>query len=319
MNLELKPKLLVIVGPTASGKSDLAVRIAEWIAAQKICGYSGAEVISADSRQVYRGLDIGTGKITPEEMRGIPHHLLDVADPHDRFTTMDWKTRAEEAVTDIVSRGNLPIICGGTGFYISTLIDNLAFPDVEMDPEEQKLLESRPADELFQELQRLDPARAATIDSMNKRRVVRAIVIARELGAVPPVTRSTTLKYDVLMIGIKPDDLDLRQKIQKRLISRLDTGMIEEAQRLHAPPPEGAGLSYERMDELGLEYRYLARFLKGELDRDGLIGELSAKIWQYAKRQMTWFKRDAQIRWFRPGDLVEIYGTVRAHLGETRR
>ena len=176
----MKTKLLVIVGPTASGKSDIAVRLAQ--------KYNG-EVISADSRQVYKGLDIGTGKITAAEMKGIPHWCLDVADPHERFTAMDWKEQAEKAIVDIVSRGKLPIICGGTGFYISALIDDLGFPDVEANTEEQKKLEEKTAEELFEELKKLDPARAATIELKNKRRLARAIIIARELGSVPAITR----------------------------------------------------------------------------------------------------------------------------------
>ncbi|MEI6058100.1 MAG: isopentenyl transferase family protein, partial [bacterium] len=144
-----KIPLLVIVGPTASGKSGLAVQLAK-NAAGEVTG----EIISADSRQVYVGLDIGTGKITREEMEGVPHHLLDIADPHERFTTMDWKKLAEVAIADIHARGKLPIICGGTGFYISTLIDDLGFPDVEADPVEQARLEAQTPEMLFEELKK---------------------------------------------------------------------------------------------------------------------------------------------------------------------
>ncbi|MEN9912961.1 MAG: tRNA delta(2)-isopentenylpyrophosphate transferase, tRNA dimethylallyltransferase [Candidatus Parcubacteria bacterium] len=286
-----KPKLIVIVGPTASGKSDLAVRMAQ--------KYNG-EVISADSRQVYTGLDIGTGKITTAEMQGVPHHLLDVMSPHERMTAIDWKVLAEKAIDDIISRGKLPIICGGTGFYISALIDDLGFPDVEADTDEQKELEEKSVDELFIELKKVDPARSSTIDPKNKRRLARAIIIARRLGAVPPVTKPVEPKYDVLMIGIKWSDEELKDRIQKRLISRVDGGMIEEAQKLNSP--EGVNLSFERMEEMGLEYRYLAYLLKKELTKEQLVERLSSKIWQYAKRQMTWFKKDTRIQWFAPNE-----------------
>jgi tRNA dimethylallyltransferase len=302
----MKPKLLVIVGPTASGKSDLAVQLAK--------KFNG-EVISADSRQVYTGLDIGTGKITTTEMQGIPHHLLDIASPHDRLTAIDWKILAEKSIDDIISKGKLPIICGGTGFYISTLIDDLGFPDVEADTDEQKELESRSVDDLFKELKKVDPARSSTIDPKNKRRLARAIIIARKLGAVPPVTKPAESRYNTLMIGLKLPDDELRGRIHKRLISRLDSGMIEEARRLHTAPPEGSGLSYERMEELGLEYRYLAYLLKKELTREGLIEKLSTKIWQYAKRQMGWFKRDARINWFAPSEVESINNIVQTFLG----
>lgn len=294
-NSPSKPKLLVIVGPTASGKSDLAVRLA--------LAHNG-EVISADSRQVYTGLDIGTGKITTAEMQGVPHHLLDVASPHDRMTAIDWKVLAEKSIADIIARGKLPIICGGTGFYISALIDDLGFPDVEADTDEQKELEAKTVDELFLELKKVDPARSSTIDPKNKRRLARAIIIARRLGAVPPVTKPVEPKYDTLMIGITWPDDELKSRIQKRLVSRIDAGMIEEAQKLNSP--DGGNLSFERMEELGLEYRFLAYFLKKELTKEELIERLSSKIWQYAKRQMTWFKKDARIQWFAPTEFEGV-------------
>ncbi|MBP6858586.1 MAG: tRNA (adenosine(37)-N6)-dimethylallyltransferase MiaA [Candidatus Pacebacteria bacterium] len=295
MTSPTKPKLLVIVGPTASGKSDLAVRLA--------LAHNG-EVISADSRQVYTGLDIGTGKITTAEMQGVPHHLLDVASPHDRMTAIDWKVLAEKSIADIIARGKLPIICGGTGFYISALIDDLGFPDVEADTDEQKELEAKTVDELFLELKKVDPARSSTIDPKNKRRLARAIIIARRLGAVPPVTKPVEPKYDTLMIGITWPDDELKSRIQKRLVSRIDAGMIEEAQKLNSP--DGGNLSFERMEELGLEYRFLAYFLKKELTKEELIERLSSKIWQYAKRQMTWFKKDARIQWFAPTEFEGV-------------
>jgi tRNA dimethylallyltransferase len=299
MNHESKPKLLVIVGPTASGKSDLAVRLA--------LAHNG-EVISADSRQVYTGLDIGTGKITTAEMQGVPHHLLDVASPHDRMTAIDWKVLAEKSIADIIARGKLPIICGGTGFYISALIDDLGFPDVEADTDEQKELEAQSVDDLFKELKKVDPARSSTIDPKNKRRLARAIIIARRLGAVPPVTKPAEPKYDTLMIGITWPDDELKSRIQKRLVSRIDAGMIEEAQKLNSP--DGGNLSFERMEELGLEYRFLAYFLKKELTKDELVERLSSKIWQYAKRQMTWFKKDARIQWFAPTAFNDVENKV---------
>ena len=169
---------------------------------QKIGGFRGAEIISADSRQLYTGLDIGTGKITLTEMRGIPHHLLDIAHPQDRFTAIQWKEQAEKAIAEIVARGNLPIICGGTGFYISTLIDDLGFPEVEADTEEQKKLEEMSVDDLFLELKKVDPNRSSTIDPRNKRRLARAIIIARALGSVPQITKPAEAPYDVCMIGL---------------------------------------------------------------------------------------------------------------------
>ncbi|MEK7610099.1 MAG: tRNA (adenosine(37)-N6)-dimethylallyltransferase MiaA [Patescibacteria group bacterium] len=311
-----KLPLLVILGPTATGKSDLAVKLAGWIAQEKIGNYSGAEIISADSRQVYKGLNIGTGKITSEEMHGIPHHLLDVADPHERFTAIQWKQLAEHAIIDIAARGKLPIICGGTGFYISTLIDDLGFPDVEADTEEQKKLEALSVDELFLELKKVDPNRSSAIDPKNKRRLARAIIIARALGAVPPIMRSVESKYHANMIGITLPDEKLKEKIHARLIQRLGIGMIEEAKRLHTPLLMGLELSYERMDELGLEYRYLSHYLQEKLNQEELIEKLATKIWQYAKRQMTWFKKDQRIVWFDPRKITEIQNLIIEKFGK---
>ena len=319
-----KNKLLVILGPTATGKSDLAVELAKWIEKEKIGAYKGAEIVSADSRQVYTGLDIGTGKITKEEMRGIPHYCLDIIEPQKRFSVMDWKKSAELAIADIYSRGKLPIICGGTGFYISALIDDLNFPDVEIDLAEQKSMEKKPVEELLAELQSLDLKRAKDMenggDSKNARRLARAVLIARELGSVPKLNKSSNIgdtghkggndaggenlaKYEPLIVGLIVPDEVLKERIHARLIKRLHNGMIEEAQKL--------GLSYERMDELGLEYRYLAKFLQGELTRQQLIEVLSIKIWQYARRQKTWFKRDKRIEWFAPADIEKIEALIK--------
>lgn len=288
------PRILVILGPTATGKSDIAVQLA-----LKLNG----EVVSADSRQVYKGLDIGTGKVTTAEMQGVPHHCLDIADPKERFTTMDWKLSAEKAIDDILSRGKLPIVCGGTGFYIATLVDNLGFPDVKADTEEQKELELRSPEELFEMLKKLDPARAKTIDLKNKRRLSRAIIIAKKLGSVPEVVKPLEPKYDSVMIGItSPSNAALKKRIIDRLMARLQAGMVEEATKLH-----NDGLSYERMDELGLEYRYLAQFLQHKITQQELLDTLVTKIWQYARRQKTWFKKDTRIHFMeQPVNLDKI-------------
>ncbi|MAF59806.1 tRNA (adenosine(37)-N6)-dimethylallyltransferase MiaA [bacterium] len=282
MRRKKKQKIIVIVGPTASGKSDLAVEIAR--------KHSG-EVISADSRQVYKGLDIGTGKITKKEMKGVPHHLLDVVSPKRVFTVVDFKEKAERAIKDIASRGKLPIIAGGTGFYIQAFIDNIDFPAVPANKKLREKLATKKTEELFEEISRLDQDRAASIDPKNKQRLIRAIEIVRTLGKVPKAKQPS--RYDVLMIGIKIDNEKLRKRIEKRLKARMKRGMIAEAKRLHKK-----GLSYKRMEELGLEYRCLAKFLRGKITKKELVREIEIKDWQYAKRQKTWFERDKRIRWF---------------------
>ncbi len=324
----MRSKVLVIVGPTASGKSGLAVKIAREIEREKPGGYAGAEVISADSRQVYRGLDIGTGKITHREMRGVRHHLLDVADPRRAFSVEKYRTLANHAIADIVSRGKLPIITGGTGFYIDMLVNGIDLPPIGADPKLRARLEERSPAQLMALLRRLDCKRWNDInknpsDKKNARRIIRAIEIAyvtRQkakgmaegcvspyISAGPARDRASALttapcrnKYAHIFIGIQLPPDELRRRIHKRLLARIKSGMIAEASHLHAPRsarnPNG-GLSWKRMEELGLEYRYLARHLQGKLSRAEFIAELESAIWQYARRQMTWWRRNRNIHW----------------------
>lgn len=295
-------KVAVILGPTASGKSDLAVEIA--------LKFNG-EIVSADSRQIYRSLNIGTGKITVDEMHGILHHLLDVADPREQYSVARFKRDAEKKIDDILSREKFPILCGGTGFYIQAIIDNIPPPEIEPNETLRKELAVKTSGELFTMLQKMDPGRAATIDSKNPRQLVRAIEIAQSLGKVPKISAAPK-KYDVLQIGIRTDKETLHARIVARLEKRLETGMIEEATKLHQ-----SGLSFERMDELGLEYRYLAIYLQGKITLENMKKELSAKIRQYAKRQMTWFKRDTRIRWFTLEEKEKIFTKIELFLQNT--
>jgi tRNA dimethylallyltransferase len=276
-----KPKIIVVVGPTASGKSDLAVVLAKQF---------GGEVVSADSRQVYRDMDIGTGKVTKREMAGIPHHLLDVVSPKTIYSVADYQHDGAEAIREILGRGKLPIICGGTGFYISALVDNLILPDVPPDQKLRKHLEKKSPRELFALLKKLDPKRAKTIDEKNPRRLLRAIEIATALGSVPPLKHGG--QYDPLMIGIITPTQKLRERIRLRLLARMRSGMAAEVRRLHQK-----GLSWKRMENLGLEYRYLARYLQGKLTKPEMLMQLEAEIAHYAKRQMTWFNKDKRIHW----------------------
>lgn len=278
----MKTKILVVLGPTATGKSDLAVRLAK-----KLNG----EIISADSRQVYKGLDIGTGKITKREMKGVPHHLLDVADPKRKFSVVEYVKLAKKAIEEISTRNKLPIIVGGTGFYIEALVDGIIFPDTPPDLELREKLGKKSAEELLAILKKLDPRRAKTVDQKNSRRLIRAIEIAKALGKVPKLKKTTSL-YTPSFIGLNLPKEELQSKIGARLKKRLK-GMIEEAKRLHKK-----GLSWKRMDELGLEYRYLALYLQKKITKEEMVEILEKEIWHYAQRQMTWFKRDGRIKWF---------------------
>lgn len=293
-------KIIVILGPTATGKSDLAVFLAK-----KFDG----EVISADSRQVYKGLDIGTGKITKKEMAGIPHHLLDVTNPKRVFTVSEYKKLAENALEKIWKRGGLPIICGGTGFYIQALVDGIILPEVPPNKKLRKKLEKKSAAELFAILKKLDPRRAKEIDAKNPRRLIRAIEIAKYLGKVPNLAIRPPSDTGILQIGIDLPDRILKERIIKRLNARIKQGMIIEAKRLRRK-----GLSWKRMGALGLEYSYLAQYLQRKITKEQMITELERAIWQYAKRQRTWFKRDTRIMWFQPQHMKRVERLVRKFL-----
>ncbi len=281
----MKPRLLVILGPTATGKSDLAVKLAK-----KLKG----EIISADSRQVYKGLDIGTGKINKKEMRGVPHHLLDVADPRKQFSVAKFQELGQKTINEILKRKKVPILVGGTGFYIEALVDGMILPEVKPDLQLRKRLNKKTAAQLLSQLKKLDPVRAENIDPKNSRRIIRAIEIATALGKVPKI-KKVEGKYKPTFIGLNFPAQELRERIHRRLIKRIKQGMITEAKRLHSQ-----GLSWKRMNELGLEYKYLALHLQGKLTKEEMIEKLSTEIWRYAKRQITWFKRDKRIKWFNP-------------------
>ena len=273
-----KQKLIVVCGPTATGKTAKSIEIAK-----KING----EVISADSRQVYKYLDIGTAKITAEEMETIPHYMIDVVEPHEKFSVAQYKKMTQEIINDIHSRGKTPILVGGTGMYIDAIIYNRNFPEVPPNQELREKLEAMDIAQLFTLLAELDPERAEAIDKDNRVRLVRAIEIATALGKVPKQEKLES-PYDLEIYYIDRPDDELKQRIHDRNIQRMNDGLIEEIENLH----KNHNVSWERMDELGLEYRYVSQFVQGEIEtKEKLIEILDQKIWQYVKRQRTWFKK----------------------------
>ncbi len=277
----MQPKIIVILGPTASGKSDLAVKIAK--------RFNG-EIISADSRQVYRGLNIGSGKITKKEMRGIPHYLLGVASPKKFFSVDKYKQLAQKSLNKILSRGKIPIICGGTGLYIDSLIYNYQFPAVPPDIKLRKKLENLTTAKLLKKLEVLDSEYAKKIDTRNPRRLMRAIEIATALGKIPELKKEA--RYDILKIGLRLPDKKIKANIEKRLYKRLGIGMIAEVKKLH-----DQGLSWKKLDNFGLEYRFLSRYLRGLITKEEMRKLILKESFRYAKRQMTWFKRDKETIW----------------------
>lgn len=279
----MRKKLIVIVGPTASGKTDLAVEIAR---------RTNGEIVSADSRQVYRGMDIGSGKVTRWEMRGVPHHLLDVSHPRRTFTVSHYQRQARAALRSIWKRGRTPIICGGTGLYIRSVVDGLVIPDVRPNSALRRTLERKTVEQLHALLAKQDPERARGIDRHNPRRLVRALEIVAAKGSVPPLTLHP-IDADILVIGIQRAVPRLHELIRARLMRRLRAGMVAEVRRLH----DTEHVSWKRLEGFGLEYRHVARFLEGKVTREQMVEDLIRDIVAYAKRQMTWFRPDERIHW----------------------
>lgn len=272
-------KLVAVVGTNASGKSGLGIALAKKY---------GGEVISADSRQVYRGLDLGSGKVTAEEMQGVPHHLLDVCEPGGFFTMADFQRLAYEAIDGIHVRGKVPFLVGGTGLYVAAVCDGYILSDIAPDLDYRRELEEKTTGELCAMLVAVMPGNG--IDPCNRNRVMRALEKIHD-GDVAGDRKQA--RYEVLKMGVTWDRPTLCRRIDERLDRRMQDGMLEEVQGLL-----DSGVNAEFLDRLGLEYRYLTRYLVGEIpDRAVMLDELSRAIKRFAKRQMTWFRRDKDIHW----------------------
>ena len=280
----IKRKIIVILGPTSSGKSSLAVKLAK-----KFCG----EIISADSRQVYKGMDIGSGKITKDEMMGIPHYLLDIASPKRNFSVSRYQKMTEKAILDITKRGKVPILCGGTAFYLKVITEGIILPKTKPDWKLRKELEKKDVKELYQILKKLDPRRAGSIEKDNPRRLIRAIeIVTKSKKAVPVIKKES--RFVSLKLGIETEQEKLNRAIKKRLIKRLEKGMIEETKRL-----KESGISWKRLDSFGLEYRWIARYLQKKIPYNQMVESLYKDIVKFSKKQMAWFKKDDEIEWIK--------------------
>ena len=289
------PKIIVILGPTSSGKSDLAIKVAK--------KFNG-EIISADSRQIYRGMNLGTGKVTKAEQKMARHWMLDIVNPKTDYSVAKYKKVAENAIENILRRNKLPILCGGTGFWIKTLVDDVNFPEVKPNQELRRKLEVLSADTLYKKLLKLDPVRAKNIDAKNKVRLIRAIEICKELGKVPEIIHQssvTSSRYNFLQIGIDLPKEKLHQNIEKRLNARFKKGMIKEVENLHFK----TGVSWKRLEMFGLEYRYISQFLQKKITMQEMKNKLLQESKDYAKRQMTWFKKDQRILWLKNYSKIE--------------
>lgn len=269
-----KLNILCIIGPTASGKSSRAVK--EALA-------RGGEVISVDSRQVYRGLDIGTEKTSLGEMGGVPHYLIDIREPEDSYSAGDFVEDAKKLIEDITARGKLPILAGGTHFYFDALLYGLPTSPTERKVPNMELSE-RTSEELYAEIVRRDPRRAKDIDPKNKRRLIRALELIETHGKVPERKREAEA-YTTEWIIVDPGKEALEARIEARLKDALSRGLIEEVRSVR----ERVGDA--RLNELGLEYRIVGEYLRGELSEEKLLPTLLSKLKQYARRQRAWIRK----------------------------
>jgi len=314
-SFKTKYKIIVIVGPTASGKSELAVKLAK-----KING----EIISADSRQIYRGLDIGTGKVrgkwTKYEKftrsrkffiyRGIPHYCIDFVSPKRIFTAAEFKKCAINAIKEISNRGKIPIVAGGTGFWINALVYDMPLPEVRPNYKLRRRLEKKNREELLKILQKLDPERAKTIEQKNPRRLIRAIEVAQAIGRVPKlnvakyqnaggrsesgqiINITKNLPYKAIWIGLHPPQKILKKRMCRRVKLMLKSGLIRETKKLIRD-----GIPKKRILEFGFEYRAALDYVDKKISRKELLERLVHGSLEYARRQLAWFKKNKDIKW----------------------
>lgn len=272
-----KSKLIVLLGPTASGKTDLAIKLAK--------KFNG-EIVSADSRQIYKEMDIGTAKPGKSELKAVPHHLISLVSPKKKFSVAQYQKKAFEVIDKILSKGKLPILTGGGAFYIYAVVEGWQFPQMKKDLKLRRQLEKKSAKELYGLLRKVDPARAKTIEKENKRRLIRAIEIAETLGKVPQLKKQP--KYDCLLLGLKPANNEiLRKKINQRVDQMLKQGLEKEVKKLVK--------KYGKTSVLKETIGY-AEWLPQE-SKAVIIEQIKTHTYQFSRRQMTWFKRDKKISW----------------------
>ena len=294
-----KPKVIVICGPTASGKTALSIELAK-----KING----EIISSDSMQIYKYMDIGTAKTTQEEMQGIKHYLLDFVEPSQRYSVAEFKKDAEKAIEEILQKGKTPIIVGGTGLYVDSLIYGIEYQTIEFDEQYRKQLEERVEKEgletLYNEAKKIDPQAIEKISANDKKRILRILEIYKATGKNKTEqeleSRKNGVKYDYKVFAINMDREKLYERINKRVDIMIENGLIEEVEKL-----------LEKYKEFptamqGLGYKEVVEYLQGKVSKEEMIENIKRETRRYAKRQLTWFRKNKQTIWIEPCDIQKI-------------
>ncbi len=278
------PKILCIVGPTSSGKTALSLELAK---------KRNGEIVNADARQIYQGFVIGTGQPTQEEQQGIPHHLFGFLEPERVYSVAEWKRAALEKIYEITSRGKIPILVGGTGLYIQALVDNIELPEVPPQPELRTEFEAHTLEQLVQRLAEEDPDAVTWVDLKNRRRVERALEVVLVTGNAFKEQRGKgEALVEAELIGLKRTPEELRARIDVAIDVMLKRGWKDEVKRLH-----DSGVAWDAPAMTSIGYRELGAVLRGELDEKEVTQNIRLATWRYAKRQITWFKRDQRISW----------------------
>ncbi len=293
----MKPRVIVIVGPTASGKTSTSIEIAKEL---------NGEIISADSMQIYKEMNIGTAKPSMEERDGITHYLMDIILPDELYNVTMYKKMAEAAIEEILAKGKLPIIVGGTGLYVSTLINGIEFSEVKEDAEYRKemqaLAESKGPNYIHDMLREVDPVAADNIDMNNIRRVIRALEIYKVTGKTKTQLDEESkkeIKYDYMVYGIETPREKLYERINLRVDKMLEEGLIEEVKSLL----EKYELSKTALQGLG--YKEVKAYLEEQITYDEMVEILKMETRRYAKRQLTWFRKEEQIKWYSLDEITE--------------
>ena len=287
----MQNKIIAVAGPTASGKTALAVEIAKAV---------DGEIVSCDSMQIYKSLSIGTAKPDADEMQGIPHHMIDFVEPTQRYSVADFVGDARSCIDDILTRGKVPVIAGGTGLYMDSVLNNICFADFDSDPdfreEMQRLAETEGNDAVHKLLQEADPEAAQKIHPNNVRRVIRALEVCKVTGKTFTQVNQESVRdavYDALIIGIDRDREKLYERINLRVDIMLEKGLLEEVKGLWE---KGVGADTTAMQAIG--YKELVEFLDGRCSYDEAVEKIKMESRRYAKRQLTWFRRNSDILWF---------------------
>ena len=295
--MNTKPKVIVICGPTASGKTGLSIELA------KKCN---GEIISADSMQIYKEMNIGTAKVTPEEMQGIKHYMIDIVSPTERYSVAEFKVQAEKAIEEILKKGKTPIIAGGTGLYVNSLIYNIQYNDIKIDEEYRKYLEERVEKEglqrLYEEAKKIDCEAMKSISQNDKKRILRVLEMYHQTGKtkteIEKESRKEEVKYDYKVYAINWEREELYKRINKRVDIMIKQGLIKEVENILK--------KYDKFPTAmqGLGYKEVVEYLDKKITKEEMIEKIKMETRIYSKRQITWFKKIENVKWIQGNEAI---------------